>query len=75
MSDTNARCDDCGRFMNPEAQGTSTAEVFDFAAMEPSHTHWRCPRCTEKHGHAETNAMPSNGNYSQYETFIEANGT
>lgn len=32
-----AKCDDCGKFMNPTTEGTSIAGMYDFAAMEASY--------------------------------------
>jgi len=43
-------CDDCGKFMDCTDSGTSTANIYDFAAMECIYDHWRCPSCTARLG-------------------------
>ncbi len=71
MSEADMRCDDCGRFMNPEHSGASTAIIYDFAAMEPSYEHLRCPPCSARLGPIHSNATPYNGDMSRYETHVE----
>jgi hypothetical protein len=63
MSDCNGKCDDCGRFMS---DGT-WADIYDFVAMECAYCHFRCPRCTEALGPAQSNARPYNGNMRPYQ--------
>lgn len=58
------RCDDCGQFMR---EASSWAHIYDFVAMELSHEHFRCKRCTERLGPVRTNARPANGDLSPYE--------
>lgn len=64
---TNLRCDDCGKFANL-TNGASSAMMFDFVAMEPSYDHLRCASCTVKLGPVHSNARPSNGDMTPYET-------
>lgn len=63
MTECNSKCTDCGRFMR---DGTWAA-IFDLVAMELSHEHWRCTRCTGKLGPAQSNARPHNGDMTPYE--------
>ena len=63
----NPRCDDCGRFA-ALSNGASSAMMFDFVAMEPSYDHLRCASCTSKLGPVRSNARPSNGDMTPYET-------
>jgi hypothetical protein len=64
---TNPRCNDCGRFATL-ANGASSAMQFDFVAMEPSYDHLRCASCTAKLGPVRSNARPSNGDMTPYQT-------
>lgn len=60
-------CHDCGRFM-ALIGGASSARMFDFAAMEASHDHFRCRVCTAKLGPVHSNARPSDGDMRPYES-------
>ena len=71
MADYNAKCDDCGRFMNCEASGSSTARKYDLVAMECIYDHWRCPSCTSRLGPVHSNARPNNGNMTPYESYVD----
>ena len=71
MSEATAKCDDCGRFMDPSASGASWAYKYDMVAMECSHEHWRCSKCTDKYGPVHSNARPADGNMSPYERVIK----
>ena len=71
MAEYDARCDDCGRFMDCTASGASTAYQYDFVAMECTHEHWRCPSCTARLGPVRSNARPHNGDMTPYETHVE----
>jgi len=70
MSECDARCDDCGRFMKTADSGASTAYQYDFVKMECSYEHWRCPSCTARFGPIRSNARPNNGDMTRYETHI-----
>jgi len=70
MSEADLKCDDCGRFMNPEAVGSSMAERYDMVAMCADYIHMRCPRCTDRLGPVQSNAQPSNGDMSPYQTHV-----
>lgn len=59
------RCDDCGRFASTD--GASAANIYDFVAMELSHEHFRCRRCTERLGPAVSNARPWDGDLAPYQ--------
>ena len=74
MSDANGKCDDCGRFFGYGAPGGTWAHKYDFVAMEQSHTHLRCPRCTVRLGPVLSNARPSDGNMAPYEGWTEDTG-
>ena len=71
MSETGMRCDDCGRFMDCTASGSSTAYMYDFVAMECIYEHWRCHSCTARLGPIRSNAKPHNGDMTPYETHVE----
>ena len=65
------KCIDCGKVADMCA-GSSTACIYDFEAMEPSHDIFRCLSCTNEHGCAPSNARPSNNDVSGYqEVFVE----
>lgn len=64
---SNLRCDDCGRFTLLTG-GVSSAMIFDFVAMCPDYEHARCPACTESLGPVKSNARPSNGDMTPYQT-------
>jgi hypothetical protein len=70
MSDCDCRCDDCGRFMDPTASGSSSARMYDFVAMECDYEHWRCSSCSARLGQIRSNARPHNGDMTPYETHI-----
>jgi hypothetical protein len=61
------KCNDCGRFMTLSG-GASTACMYDFVAMELSHKHYRCARCTAKLGPIDSNARPADGDMSPYQS-------
>lgn len=67
MGDHNGKCDDCGRFMKYEG-GASSADIFDFIAMECIETRTRCASCTSQLGPLPSNARPANGDMRPYET-------
>ena len=69
----NPRCDDCGRYSGLHS-GASSAMIFDFVAMEPSHEHLRCAACTKKLGPVHSNARPANGDMKPYETVTDSSG-
>jgi hypothetical protein len=64
------RCDDCGRFASLSG-GASSAMMFDFVAMCPDYERLRCADCTERLGPVHSNARPSNGDMSPYETIYD----
>lgn len=66
-----ARCDDCGRFMDYTDSGASAAYKYDFIAMECTHQHWRCPFCTARLGPVRSNATPHNNDMTPYEFLVE----
>ena len=67
MNDDCGRCTDCGRFM-VLAGGASSARMYDFVAMEPSHDHFRCAECTKRLGPVCSNARPYNGDMRPYQS-------
>lgn len=58
------KCDDCGRFIS---EPKSWADIYDFAAYCCDHTHFRCEKCHDKLGPAESNARPHNGDMTTYQ--------
>lgn len=63
------KCDDCGRFMT--TAGGSSADIYDFGPSPGlDHEHYRCNKCTERLGPAESNARPSNGDMSPYQRML-----
>lgn len=71
---SNPRCDDCGRFASL-SNGASSAMIFDFASMCPDYDHVRCASCTARLGPVHSNARPSNGDMTPYETVHTASLT
>lgn len=67
MSDATGKCDDCGRFMKL-ADGASSARQYDFVAMECVYDHYRCAKCTKELGPVFSNARPSNGDMSPFQS-------
>lgn len=61
------KCDDCGKFMAWKP-GASSATIYDFVAMEPSHDHFRCVPCGERLGPVYSNARPYNGDLSPFQS-------
>ena len=61
------KCRDCGKFMNPEAPGSSWAHHYDLVGMSLDYTHDRCAACSEKLGPAQSSARPANGDMSTYQ--------
>ena len=61
------KCHDCGKFMNPEAPGSSWAHKYDLVGMCLDYMHDRCAACSEKLGPAQSNATPTNGDMSPYQ--------
>lgn len=59
------QCDDCGRFMN--RKGSTWANIYDFAGRCLDREHFRCARCTEKLGPAQSNAKPYDGDMQHYQ--------
>lgn len=72
MTEANAKCDDCGRFLSYEAPGTSYADKYDFVAMCCDYQHWRCSDCTARLGPVHSNARPYNGDMIPYQGIILA---
>lgn len=64
---TSPRCDDCGQFASL-ADGASSAMIFSFVDMSPDYDHLRCKKCTAKLGPVHSNARPSNGYMTPYES-------
>lgn len=61
------KCDDCQRFMSLSG-GASSARMYDMAAMEASHDHARCVRCTSRMGPVQSNARPADGDMRPYQS-------
>lgn len=61
------KCHDCGRFMGM-AGGASTAAMYDMIGMQLDYEHFRCAECTKKLGPVQTNARPSDGDLSPYQS-------
>lgn len=61
------KCDDCGRFMQLSG-GASSAMIFDFANMQPDYDHTRCSKCTSRLGPVRSNARPSGGDMTPYQS-------
>lgn len=65
----NPRCDDCGRYSVLHS-GASSAMIFDFVNMCPSHERLRCAACTKKLGPVHSNARPADGDMTPYESVM-----
>lgn len=61
------KCDDCGKFATIVG-GASTAAMYDMVGMQLDHEHFRCASCTRELGPVQSNARPSDGDMTPYQS-------
>ncbi len=61
------QCHRCGRFCRLGG-GASSATMYDMVAMECTGEAVRCAKCTAEIGSVQSNARPSDGDMSPYQS-------